>query len=142
MAAAAAAWALALPLEVIKKGLESFGGGPGRFNVFKTAKGAAVVVDYAHNPSAVDAMVAALDRFPQPRRTLVFAGCNRREIDLFEMGRAAGGAFDRVLLYEDRGNNGCADGELNAMFRKGLKAGQRVAETSTSPTNARLSKQR
>src|SRR5207248_1234952 len=96
LAAVAAAWALALPLEVIKKGLESFGGGPGRFNVFKTANGAAVVVDYAHNPSAVEAMVAALDCFPQPRRTLAFAGCNRREIDLFEMGRAAGDAFDRV----------------------------------------------
>jgi cyanophycin synthetase len=131
LAAAAAAWRLGLPHDVLREGLASFGCGPGdvpgRFNVFRVG-GSAVVADYAHNPSAVASLVAALDGFPQARRTAVFAGCNRRAADLVEMGETLGHGFDRVVLYEDRGNNGVADGELNSHLRRGLAAGRRVQE--------------
>jgi cyanophycin synthetase len=140
LAAAAAAWALDVPREELRAGLASFAGDarqvPGRFNVFH-AKGAVVIVDYAHNPSALDALVAGLDGFPHRRRTLVYAGCNRRDADILRMGRTAGDAFDRVLLYEDRGNNDRADGELNALFRRGLAEGRRVAETRETPDEPR-----
>jgi cyanophycin synthetase len=136
LAAAAAAWALGVPLEAVRAGLESFRGDPaqlpGRFNVFH-AGGATVVVDYAHNPSAVAALVAALDQLPGRRRSLVFTGCNRNDAEVVEMGEALGGAFDRVILYEDRGHSGRADGELNALLRRGLAAGQRVAEVTEVP---------
>ena len=131
LAAAAAAWALGVPAEQIRAGLASFTGGPhqvpGRFNVFQ-ADGATVIVDYAHNPSALAALVAALDHFPPGRRSLVFTGCNRRDADVLAMGEIIGGGFDRVILYRDRGNSDRADGELNALLRRGL-AGRRVAET-------------
>jgi len=136
LAAVAASWALRLPLEMIRAGVQSFAGGPevpGRFNVF-TAGDAAVIVDYAHNPSAVAALVAALDRFPQPRRTLVFSGCNRRDVDLLEMGELAGNGFDRVILYRDWGHSGRSDGELNAILRKGLESGKRVSHVSEAAT--------
>ena len=42
-------------------------------------------------------------------------------------GRDPGG-FDRVLLYEDRGNRDRADGTLNTLLRQGITAGQRTAE--------------
>ncbi|MCI0455797.1 MAG: cyanophycin synthetase [Gemmataceae bacterium] len=136
LAAAAAAWALGLPLEAVRAGLESFRGGaaqvPGRFNLFH-AGGSTVVVDYAHNPSAVAALVAALDQLPGRRRSLVFTGCNRNDAEVVEMGEALGGAFDRVILYEDRGHSGRADGELNALLRRGLAAGKRVAEVTEAP---------
>ena len=51
---------------------------PGRFNVLRDGD-SAVIVDYAHNPSALRALVEALERFPHRRRTLVFTGCNRRD---------------------------------------------------------------
>jgi cyanophycin synthetase len=131
LAAVAATWALGLELTVIRAGVRSFAGSPnqvpGRFNVFAVG-GATVIVDYAHNPSAVAALVASLDHFPQPRRTLVFSGCDRRDVDLQEMGELAGNGFDRVILYADRGHNGRADGELNTVLRRGLSAGHRVAE--------------
>jgi cyanophycin synthetase len=131
LAAAAAAWALGVPAEQIRAGLESFTGDarqlPGRYNVF-TAGASAVIADYAHNPSALAALVAALDHYPHRRRTLVFTGCNRRDHDVIEMGRIAGGGFDRVLLYADRGNNDRDDGELNALLRHGLAEGKRVSE--------------
>jgi cyanophycin synthetase len=129
LATAAAVWALGVPAEEIRLGLRSFAGAageaPGRFNVFPVGD-SAVIVDYAHNPSAVAALVAGLDHFPQPRRTLVFSGCDRRDADLFEMGETAGNGFDRVILYADRGHNGRADGELNAVLKRGLDAGHRV----------------
>jgi cyanophycin synthetase len=131
LAATATLWALAVPLEAMRVGLTSFGGGagevPGRFNVFAVGD-ATVIVDYAHNPSAVAALVAALERFGPRRRTLVFTGCDRRDVDLREMGAMAGDGFDRVLLYRDWGHRGRSDGELNQVLRQGLASGQRVTE--------------
>jgi cyanophycin synthetase len=132
LAAAAAAWALAVPSAEIRAGLASFAGDagqvPGRFNVFP-AGDATVIVDYAHNPSALAALIDALDQFPHRRRTLVFTGGNRRDTDVVRMGEIVGGGFDRVIICEDRGNNDRADGELAVLFRRGLATGGRVAET-------------
>jgi cyanophycin synthetase len=131
LAAAAAAWALGLPPAQVAAGLESFTGDarqlPGRYNVLAAGE-TAVIADYAHNPSALVALAAALDHFPHPRRTLVTTGCNRRDDDVIEMGRIAGDGFDRVLLYADRGNNDRQDGDLNGLLRRGLAAGKRVCE--------------
>jgi cyanophycin synthetase len=136
LAAAAAAWALAIPLDRIRAGLASFAGGPdeapGRFNVFE-ADGATVIVDYAHNPSALAALVDSLDHFSAGRRSLVITGNNRRDEDVLVMGEIVGNGFDRIILYEDRGNNDRTDGELNALLRRGLAAGKRVAETVAVP---------
>jgi cyanophycin synthetase len=131
LAAVAAAWALDLPLDAVRTGLETFTGGvqqlPGRGNVFAVG-GATVIADYAHNPSALAAVVAALDCWPHRRRSLVFTGCNRRDADVIEMGAIAGDGFDRVVLYADEGNSDRSDGELNALMRRGLAAGKRVSE--------------
>jgi cyanophycin synthetase len=135
LAAVAAAWALGIPAEAVRAGLDSFAGGPrqspGRFNVLEV-RGATVIVDYAHNPAALAALVQALDHFPHRRRSLVFTGCNRRDPDVIAMGEIIGRGFDRVVLYRDQGNNDRADGELNALLRRGL-AGKRVTETAEAP---------
>jgi cyanophycin synthetase len=137
LAATAAAWALGLSLDLIRGGLESFTGTPdqvpGRFNVL-SADNSTIVVDYAHNPSAVSALVAALDSFPQMQRKLVFTGCNRRDEEVIDMGQTLGNGFDRVILYADHGHNGRADGELNALLRLGLTKGHRIKEVVESGT--------
>jgi cyanophycin synthetase len=79
-------------------------------------------------------MAAALDQFPQSARTLVFSGCDRRDIDLVDMGQTAGAAFDRVILYTDWGHNGRDDGELNALFRQGLNQASRMSELLETAT--------
>jgi cyanophycin synthetase len=128
LAAVGAVWALGIDHDILRDGLESFHGDarqvPGRFNVFNLGE-ATVIADYAHNPSALAAMVEALEHYPADRRTLVFSGCNRRDAEVVEMGSIAGGAFDRILLYADRGNNDRSDGELNALFLRGLGSGSR-----------------
>jgi cyanophycin synthetase len=136
LAACAAVWSLALPLDAIRTGLASFTGDarqvPGRFNVFR-AGGATVIADYAHNPSALSALVESLAAFPHRRRALVFTACNRRDADVLAMGRIIGDGFDRVLLYEDRDNRDRADGELNVVLRRGIAAGRRVTDTIEMP---------
>jgi len=128
LAAAGAVWALGIDLDILRAGLESFTGdlrqAPGRFNVFDLGN-ATVIADYAHNPSALSALVEALDHYPSGRRTLVFSGCNRRDAEVIEMGGIAGSAFDRILLYADLDNNDRSDGELNTLFRQGLASGKR-----------------
>jgi len=59
LAASSAAWALGIDREVIAEALGSFDSDadqvPGRFNTFEH-QGATVIVDYAHNPSALEAL--------------------------------------------------------------------------------------
>jgi cyanophycin synthetase len=92
------------------------------------AGSATVIVDYAHNPSALAALVEALDQLPHTRRTLVFTACNRRDADVVKMGEVIGNGFDRLVLYQDRGNNDRADGELHGLLLHGLAAGRRAAQ--------------
>jgi cyanophycin synthetase len=129
LAATAAAWALGLPLDTIRAGLESFVGdarqSPGRYNVFRVGEGT-VVVDFAHNVSALAALVQSLDAFPHARRTAVFTAFDRRDTDVIAVGEVLGRAFDRVVLVNDRDGRERAEGELSALVRRGLARGARV----------------
>jgi cyanophycin synthetase len=140
LAAAAAAWALDLPLDVIRSGLATFrgdpGDNPGRFNRIE-CKGVAVIVDDCHNSSALKALVEALDRLPHGRRTIVYsAGDGRRNADVLRQGEQLGDAFDRVILYEDRSASDRSPGELSALFRQGLIHGGRASEIIEVRTHA------
>jgi cyanophycin synthetase len=106
LAATAACWALHVSREAIAAGL---GRSPPTCNTSRAgstvleAGGAAVIVDYAHNASALAALVEALDQFPHPRRTIAFSGTgDRRDADLIRQGQLIGDGFDRVILFEDR----------------------------------------
>src|SRR4051794_15383843 len=147
LAAAAACWALGLPAEQIRLGLESFSAQmdkvPARFNVFEIA-GATVIVDYGHNPSSLSAILSAIDSFPSQMRTAVYSVAgDRRDCDIIRQGELLGGAFDRVLLYEDHYLRGRASGEIIGLLRAGLANSRRVQEmnafnTWTSAADAAL----
>ncbi len=131
LAAAGAAWSLRVHFDSIRSGLASFLAderhSPGRFNVYR-ARGATVIVDYAHNPSAVAALVACVKTFPATRRSIVFCSSNRRDIDVIQMGEMLGKAFDRIVLYRDCGNNDRIDGDLNLLLRRGINGAGRAAD--------------
>jgi len=137
LAAAAAAWSLGVPMDVIREALATFSGdlhqAPGRFNVIDTGD-ATVIIDYAHNPSAVSALVKAADGFPHPKRTLVFSGFNRRDVEVVTIGTILGNAFDRVVLFRDQDNRDRRDGDLNELIRQGLSSGSRTSEVIESQT--------
>jgi cyanophycin synthetase len=132
LASAAAAWALGIPRDAIRAGLESFAADlekvPGRFNLLEIG-GATVIVDYGHNVSALSALIEAIEQFPQERRTIVYSAAgDRRDCDMIRQGELLGHAFDRVILYEDHYMRGRAEGEIMSLFREGLAAGERVSE--------------
>ncbi len=132
LAGAGALWAFGLPQESLALALETFGANldqaPGRFNLLELG-GATVVFDYGHNPSALLAMVDALSRFPHRRRIAVYSAAgDRRDTDMIRQGEILGQAFDQVILYEDHYTRGRLPGEIMALFRRGLAAGQRVQQ--------------
>ncbi|WP_291995187.1 cyanophycin synthetase [Candidatus Accumulibacter sp. ACC003] len=135
MAAIGAAWALDVPWPTIRRGLASFVNdaqtAPGRFNVF-SYRGATLVADYGHNPDAIQALVDAIDNLPSPagsQRTVVISGAgDRRDEDIRGQTLILGGAFDRVILYQDQCQRGRADGEVLALLQQGLTNATRTSE--------------
>jgi cyanophycin synthetase len=137
LAAVAAAWALGFDGDEIRTGLTTFAADerqlPGRFNVFHFGD-ATVVVDYAHNASAMRAVAEALGHMEHSRRSVVYSGFERRDQDLVEVGKVLGDSFDRVVLFSDQGFAGRQEGELNGLLRKGLAQGTRVEEIADAPS--------
>lgn len=101
IAVVATAWALGVPLPEIAARLSEATLPPGRFEQFRTKNGATVVVDYAHNPQALLAILSALR--PRARRVLVVFGANG-EADQGKrplMGAIVGQHADLALVTSD-----------------------------------------
>lgn len=132
LASAAACWALGMPCEQIRLGLESFSAHmdkvPGRFNLLEM-HGATVVVDYGHNPSSLLAIAEALEQFPHPSRTVIYSAAgDRRDADIVRQGEILANHFDRIILYEDQYLRGRQPGEIMKLFKQGMDGGKRVKE--------------
>jgi cyanophycin synthetase len=93
-------------VENIRHGLRTFDTSyyqaPGRMNVYDDHP-FKVILDYGHNPAAVQAMADLVGKLTvEGRRICVLAGPgDRRDEDLREMARIAAGAFDFVILRRD-----------------------------------------
>lgn len=130
MASIAAGWALGIKWGTIMDAVSTFvtdsDTAPGRFNLFHY-KGATIVADYGHNPDAIAALAQALAVMPAKTRSIVISGAgDRRDEDIMIQGKIVGQSFDEVLLYEDACQRGREDGEVIALFRKGLEAAPRA----------------
>jgi len=98
-----AAIALALGIDdvSIARGLSSVGTIPGRFERIENGTGFGVIVDYAHTPDAIEAVVDSAIRVSQGRVIVVFgAGGDRDQYKRPAMGRAASRA-DLAILTSD-----------------------------------------
>jgi cyanophycin synthetase len=129
LAAAAAAWRLGVPLELVRLGLESFSSGsagsPGRFNLLDL-EGAAIVVDYGHNVPSLEQICGTIRNLPHARRTAVYSAAgDRRDEDLIRQGELLAATFDRVVIYEDAYIRGRQPGEITALITKGILAAMR-----------------
>jgi cyanophycin synthetase len=127
LAAVAAAHAQGVGMEAIREGLRTFipssASTPGRMNVLRTARGT-VIVDYAHNPAAVRALVDLALRMEARRRIgVITMPGDRRDEDLRALGEAAAG-LDYVIVKEHPGYaRGRALGEVSRLISEGLEAG-------------------
>jgi cyanophycin synthetase len=123
LAAVAAAYVQGMRYEDIRSGLLSFFPSPsltpGRLNVLRVGRGQ-VLVDYAHNPAAVDGLMDLVRRMPANRRIgVITAPGDRRDEDLRAVGQRCAG-LDFVILKEDDNLRGRAPGEVARIIGEGL----------------------
>ncbi|MBT3448939.1 MAG: cyanophycin synthetase [Bacteroidetes Order II. Incertae sedis bacterium] len=125
MCASAMAYSLGATLEDIRHGLRtfdtSFFQAPGRMNVFDEHP-FKVILDYAHNPAAVEAMCkTAAQLSVQGKRIAVLAAPgDRRDQDIDEIGRLAAGNFDYYLCKADDDRRGRGFDEAPQRIRTSL----------------------
>jgi cyanophycin synthetase len=149
LAATAASWAAGAHLHDIRQGLRTFTTSyfmaPGRLNMFEL-DGYRVVVDYAHNPPAMEALGQFVERLAEPtpggarasvtgRRIGVIATAgDRRDEDIVELGRVAARYFDEIIIREDANNRGRPRGDTAALIARGIASAgdeRRAGEVST-----------
>jgi cyanophycin synthetase len=103
LAAAALAWSLGLSLEQVRAGLASMSqhDNPGRCNIYEI-DGFTVLVDFAHNPQALQALLDLANRLAPKRKALCFGQAGDRPDDLIrELAQNAWkSGLDRVFVSE------------------------------------------
>ncbi len=125
MFAAAMAFSMGVKLEDIRHGLRtfdtSFFQAPGRMNVFDEHP-FKVILDYGHNPDAVEVMCQLTDRLDvKGRKLVVLAGPgDRRDEDIREIARRAVGRFDHYFCRRDDSLRGRTDEEVPRILRETL----------------------
>ncbi len=133
MFAAAMAFALDVRLDDIRHGLRtydsSFFQAPGRLNRFSKHP-FEVILDYGHNPAAIDAICNLVDGLVQGstlgpgglRRVVLAAPGDRRDEDIRAIACRAARSFDRFVVRADDDPRGRALGEVPALLRAELEA--------------------
>jgi cyanophycin synthetase len=125
MFAAGIAYSMGVRLEDIQHGLRTFNTtyfqAPGRMNIFDELP-FKVILDYGHNPAAVQTMVQLTDRLEcKGKRVLVIAAPgDRRDEDIREIGRICAGHFDRYICRRDDTLRGRGPDEVPEMLRDAL----------------------
>ncbi|WP_024935262.1 cyanophycin synthetase [Actinomadura welshii] len=124
LAASAAARALGVPVEVVARALRSFDPhtrNPGRGCVYQVGDNP-VLVDYAHNPAAVAAVGAFVQRrWGAAGVAAVTLPGDRSDELVGETARALAGTFGRVVVYEDEDLRGRRSGEMTRLIVQGLR---------------------
>ncbi|MFP4207057.1 MAG: cyanophycin synthetase [Wenzhouxiangella sp.] len=125
MFAAALAYNMNLSLDDIRQGLRTFDTtffqAPGRMNIYDDHP-FKVIMDYAHNPAAVQAMCDLVDRFEVEGRRLIVLGApgDRRDEDIEAIADIAAKHFDYFVCRCDDHRRGRGDDEVARMLQARL----------------------
>lgn len=123
LAAVAARRSYGLEPTDIAAGLESFNSDQnlGRANLYELG-GGYVLLDYGHNPAAIDVVGRMVESWGTGEKTCVLGLPGDRTDELLaDSARAAAAVFDRIILREDDDLRGRKDGELATMLHNLLK---------------------
>ncbi len=145
LAASAAAWAAGAHIHDIRQGLRTFSTSffqaPGRLNLIEVG-GVRVVIDYCHNVDGMRHLADFVTRMmaePQTKAGRIGPTTNgsgrhgraigvigipgdRRDDDQREYGAIAAGAFDEIIVREDKHLRGRAPGESAANVVEGVRS--------------------
>jgi UDP-N-acetylmuramyl tripeptide synthase len=137
LGAIGAAAALDLPLAAMRRGLAAFAptpaANPGRANVWELS-GCTVIVDFAHNPHGMDALVETVAAMPAARRALVLGQAgDRDDTSIRALARSAMAMRpEHVFLKEmARYLRGRAAGEVPTLLADEFQAAGLAAERLT-----------
>lgn len=126
LAAIALTAALGIPESAMAAGLAGFTGGPdenpGRGNIFQVGD-VSVVVDFAHNPHGLAALLATLEHLPARRRLVLLGQAgDRRDSDIQDLVRTTWRTGpDRVIVKEMLSNlRGRSPGEVPRLITEEL----------------------
>ncbi len=124
LAAAALTWSLGLSLHAIRDGLKTMSqeDNPGRCNVYEV-DGFKVLVDFAHNPEALNALLDMANRLQPKRKALCFGQAGDRPDELIrELARSAWeSGLDKVFVSElAKYHRGREHGDVFAVIRHEL----------------------
>ena len=125
LAATAIATGLGIEPQIIKAALSSFTSSyeqnPGRFNIYD-GHGFRVVMDYAHNPAAMNALFKMIRQLRGNYMNVighVSTPGDRRDDDIREIGRIAGRELDLAVFREKPDTRGRPDGEIIRLLAEG-----------------------
>jgi cyanophycin synthetase len=123
LAAILAAYVQGMRYDDIRAGLQSFAPSPsltpGRLNLTRVGS-VRVLVDYAHNPAAIEGLMEVVNQLPAKSRIgVITSPGDRRDEDIREVGRLSAG-LDRVIIKEDHDLRGRKRGEVVTLIREGL----------------------
>ncbi len=123
LAVVAATYAIGIDIKTIQLSLVTFnpstGQLPGRANLIDvdTFK---VLIDYGHNPSALEALANLIPHLARGRKINVGSGTgDRRDVDIFNFGRNMGNMYDHIILC-DACPRQRKTGETAELVRKGI----------------------
>lgn len=127
LAAVGALAGLGLTHEEIRNGLRGFAGdlatNQGRFNLHQLG-GVQVIVDYGHNPAALEAALQTARGITEGRLIGVIAAPgDRRDETLLDVGAVAGRYCQRVVVKEDADLRGRRPGEVAQILAEGVRRG-------------------
>jgi cyanophycin synthetase len=131
MFAAAMAYSMGVRLDNIRHGLRTFDAtffqAPGRMNVYDRL-GFTVILDYGHNPAAVEAMCTLADnlsgglRAGARRIVALAAPGDRRDEDIRAIAARAARSFDLFVCKRDDNRRGRGDDEVPRILAEELRA--------------------
>lgn len=124
LAAILAAWSCKISPAVIVKALASFSpsyeNNPGRMNLFKFPE-FTFMLDYAHNFHGISALGEFIRKdSSSPKVGIVSTAGDRRDIDIFNVGKASAALFDKIIIRVDEDTRGRKDSEIIELIYSGI----------------------
>ena len=126
-----------ITIEDIKQSLETFIPSaiqtPGRLNLFQLKK-SQFLLDFAHNPAGLHLLCDFISKMDATKRVGIISGTgDRRNEDIIEIGKIAGGCFDEIIIRMDKNLRGRTQDEIADLLSEGIRLAKKDAVIKVIP---------